>query len=174
MIVDASPFIVDGDRVNSRLWALIKRAAERGEELHTTHPVLAQVWRDPRRHAYLARALRSFDVHALDDSVASPDGKTVRAEAERFLDILERHYGRRPIVYTTVDFYEDTGIGRLPKTEFWLRSVAGHPRNVYPKAVWRFWQYTGTGLVPGVQGRVDINAFNGSPDIWARWKAGAP
>ena len=24
-------------------------------------------------------------------------------------------------------------------------------------AVWRFWQYTGTGLVPGVQGKVDIN-----------------
>ncbi len=103
-----------------------------------------------------------------------PDAKTVRAEAQRFLDILERHYGRRPIVYTTVDFYADTGIGRLPKTEFWLRSVAGHPRNVYPRAVWRFWQYTGTGLVPGVQGRVDINVFNGSPDAWARWKAGGP
>lgn len=103
-----------------------------------------------------------------------PDGATVRAEAQRFLDILERHYGRRPIVYTTVDFYGDTNIGRLPKTEFWLRSVAGHPRNVYPKAVWRLWQYTGTGLVPGVQGRVDINVFNGPPEIWARWKSGSP
>ncbi len=102
-----------------------------------------------------------------------PDGKTVRAEAQRFLDILERHYGRRPIVYTTVDFYGDTDIGRLPKTEFWLRSVAGHPRQVYPRAVWRFWQYTGTGLVPGVQGKVDINTFNGPPEIWERWKTGS-
>ncbi|WP_424832594.1 GH25 family lysozyme [Ruegeria sp.] len=103
-----------------------------------------------------------------------PDGQKVRSEAKKFLDILERHYGRRPIVYTTVDFYEDTDIGRLPKTEFWLRSVAGHPRNVYPRAIWRFWQYTGTGLVPGVQGKVDINTFNGSPDIWAQWKQGTP
>nr|WP_321254522.1 GH25 family lysozyme [uncultured Ruegeria sp.] len=101
-----------------------------------------------------------------------PDGKTVRAEAEKFLNILERHYGRRPIVYTTVDFYQDTNISRLPKTEFWLRSVAGHPRDVYPNTIWRFWQYTGTGLVPGVQGKVDINTFNGEPEIWARWKAG--
>lgn len=69
MIVDAGPFIVDGERVNSRLWALIRRACERGERLHTTHPVLAQVWRDPTRQANLARALRFFDVHALDDSV---------------------------------------------------------------------------------------------------------
>ncbi|MBK7165031.1 MAG: hypothetical protein IPH81_07025 [Candidatus Microthrix sp.] len=68
VIVDAGPFIVDGEQVNSRLWALIKRATERGDDLHTTHPVLAQVWRDPTRQANLARALRSFDIHPLDES----------------------------------------------------------------------------------------------------------
>ena len=103
-----------------------------------------------------------------------PDGATVRAEAKRFLDILERHYGRRPIVYTTVDFHADTNIARLRGTEFWLRSVAGHPHKVYPKSPWRFWQYTGTGLVPGVEGPVDINTFNGHPETWVRWVGNAP
>ncbi len=70
MIIDAGPFIVDGENVNSRLWALIKRATQRGDDLHTTHPVLAQVWREPTRQANLARAVRQFDVHALDESVA--------------------------------------------------------------------------------------------------------
>ncbi|MEM9035188.1 MAG: hypothetical protein AAGA99_01790 [Actinomycetota bacterium] len=70
MIIDAGPLIVDGGRVNSRLWALVKRAAERDEELHTTHPVLCQVWRDPARQANLARALRYFEVHPLDESVS--------------------------------------------------------------------------------------------------------
>jgi hypothetical protein len=70
LIIDAGPFIVDGDNINSRLWALLKRASERGEELHTTHPVLAQVWRDPARQANLARALRHFEVHPLDESVS--------------------------------------------------------------------------------------------------------
>ena len=70
MIIDAGPFITDGEKVNSRLWALIKRAVERGEELHTTHPVLAQVWRNPPRQANLARALHFFDIHPLDESVA--------------------------------------------------------------------------------------------------------
>ena len=69
MIIDAGPLIVDGQNVNSRLWALIKRATERGDEVHTTHPVLAQVWRDPARQANLARAVRLFDIHALDESV---------------------------------------------------------------------------------------------------------
>lgn len=98
-----------------------------------------------------------------------PDGAKVRAEARRFLDILERHYGRRPIVYTTPDFYRETGIGRLAGTQFWLRSVAGHPRETYPGARWTFWQYTGTGVVPGIDGPVDINAFAGPPEIWASW-----
>ncbi|MCB1364785.1 MAG: glycoside hydrolase family 25 protein [Rhodobacteraceae bacterium] len=98
-----------------------------------------------------------------------PDGATVRAEARTFLSILERHYGRRPLVYTTVDFFRETGIGRLAGTEFWLRSVAGHPRQVYPGAFWTLWQYTGTGLVPGVEGKVDLNVFRGSPEAWLRW-----
>ncbi|PRY23818.1 lysozyme [Aliiruegeria haliotis] len=96
-----------------------------------------------------------------------PDGAVVRAEARTFLDILERHYGRRPIIYTSIDFWEDTGIGRLPRTQFWLRSVADHPRERYPGQRWAFWQYTGTGVVPGVPGGVDINVFAGSAAAWA-------
>ena len=98
-----------------------------------------------------------------------PDGATVRREAKIYLDILERHYGRRPVIYTTVDFYRDTDIGRVGSTEFWLRSVAGHPRDVYPGQAWRFWQYTGTGVVDGIAGPVDINVFAGSGGQWALW-----
>lgn len=103
-----------------------------------------------------------------------PDGTTVRAEARIFLDMLEAHYGRRPILYTTIDFFRETGIDRLPGTEFWLRSVAGHPKTVYPGARWTFWQYTGTGLVPGIRGNVDLNLFRTSPGDWRRWSGAAP
>ena len=87
MIVDAGPFIVDGSNVNSRLWALIKRATERGDELHTTHPVMAQVWRDPPRQANLARAIHYFDVHPLDESVAV--GRHLAAAATA--DVVDAH-----------------------------------------------------------------------------------
>ena len=87
MIIDASPFIVDGERVNSRLWALVKRNLERGGDLHTTHPVLAQVWRQPGRQANLARALRNFEIHALDDAI--PVGLKL-AESETS-DVVDAH-----------------------------------------------------------------------------------
>ena len=98
-----------------------------------------------------------------------PDGEVVRSEARKFLAILEAHYGRRPLIYTTPDFFRDTHIGRLSGTEFWLRSVAGDPSEVYRGQRWTFWQYTGTGVVPGVNGPVDINVFRGSHDVWNRW-----
>ncbi|MCP4821038.1 MAG: glycoside hydrolase family 25 protein [Shimia sp.] len=99
-----------------------------------------------------------------------PSGAKVRSEARKFLAILQAHYDRKPIIYTTVDFYRDTGIGQLGGVEFWLRSVAGHPREVYPGGRWTFWQYTGTGEVPGIEGEVDINVFGGSPEAWVRWR----
>lgn len=100
-----------------------------------------------------------------------PKGAQVRREAQRFINLLERQYGKKPVVYTTVDFWRETGIGRLRGAQFWLRSVAGHPREVYPGANWLFWQYTGTGRIAGVSGDVDINVFAGSPEAWLRWAA---
>lgn len=99
------------------------------------------------------------------------DGATIRSEARIFLDILERHYGQRPMIYTTVDFFEDTELWRLEGVEFWLRSVADHPGQVYDGKAWSFWQYTSTGLVPGVAGKADINVFAGSKAAWADWLA---
>ncbi|MES2913720.1 MAG: GH25 family lysozyme [Pseudomonadota bacterium] len=97
------------------------------------------------------------------------DGATIRSEAKIFLDILERHYGQRPLIYTTVDFFEDTELWRLSGVEFWLRSVADHPSGVYDGKAWSFWQYTSTGLVPGTAGLVDLNVFAGSRQAWADW-----
>ena len=94
------------------------------------------------------------------------DGATIRAEARIFLDIVTRHYGQRPILYTTVDFFEDTALEQLTGVDFWLRSTAEHPDDRYGGQSWRFWQYTSTGLVPGIAGRVDINVFAGSAAAW--------
>jgi lysozyme len=98
-----------------------------------------------------------------------PAPEVIRREAQRFLDILTDHYGQRPIIYTTVDYYRDNDMGRIRGYEFWLRSVADHPSRVYPGQRWTFWQYTGTGLITGIEGPVDINVFSGSPGQWAEW-----
>jgi lysozyme len=99
------------------------------------------------------------------------DSAVIRAEADAYMRAVGRHYGQRPILYTTVDFFEDNELWRLEGVEFWLRSTAAHPRDVYEGQHWTFWQYTGTGLVPGIAGKVDINVFAGSRVAWAGWLA---
>lgn len=86
-----------------------------------------------------------------------------------FMDKLERHYGQRPIIYTAPDFYEDNLTGEFPNHPFWLRSVAAHPSKRYPNRKWLFWQYSGSGLSRGVEGRIDLNVFRGSEDDWHAW-----
>ncbi|EPX84670.1 Lyzozyme M1 (1,4-beta-N-acetylmuramidase) [Rubellimicrobium thermophilum DSM 16684] len=100
-----------------------------------------------------------------------PDPAHVRAEVLRFLDLLEAHYGQRPLIYTEPGFWQDNGLEQLRGEELWLRSVAAHPEEVYGRRGWTFWQYSGTGLVPGVQGQVDLNAFGGTIAQWRRWLA---
>lgn len=100
-----------------------------------------------------------------------PNPQTVRNEIVRFSTIVREHYGTPPIIYTTPDFYADNGLGDLHGTEFWLRSTAAHPSARYPGERWSFWQWTGTGVVPGVGGITDVNAFAGSTDVWQAWLA---
>ncbi|WP_341486541.1 GH25 family lysozyme [Pararhizobium sp. A13] len=89
-----------------------------------------------------------------------------------FMDKLERHYGQRPVIYTAPDFYRDNLDGEFPNHPFWLRSVAAHPSKVYPGRKWLFWQYSGSGLSHGVEGRIDLNVFHGSEEDWHGWVAG--
>ena len=100
-----------------------------------------------------------------------PDPETVRSEAAIFLRKLTEHYGQRPIIYTTPDFWERNEMWRLSGYEYWVRSVAAHPSEHYSGNRWTFWQYTGTGLAPGFGGEVDLNAFYGSRAQWGDWVA---
>ena len=89
-----------------------------------------------------------------------------------FAEMLERHYGKRPIIYTAPDFYADNLSGELTEYPFWLRSVAAHPSKRYPNRRWMFWQYSGSGLSHGVSGKIDLNVFSGSENDWHNWLNG--
>lgn len=100
-----------------------------------------------------------------------PPAETVRSEMRVFLSMVEKYYGKKPIIYTTVDFFDRNDLSQIKGYSFWLRSVAGHPQEKYGPHPWTFWQYTGTGRVPGITGDSDINVFYGSHEQWKRFVA---
>jgi lysozyme len=99
-------------------------------------------------------------------------GKVSRSVAlqkiQIMLDAMQAHTGKRPIIYTDPAFYREVLQGQLHDYHFWLRSVAAEPHKVYGNRKWAFWQFTQTGHVPGVKGKVDRNAFNGTERDWNR------
>lgn len=125
----------------------------------------------PRRPGALPPVLDIEYNHRSPTCRVRPDPSVVRAEIRTFQRIVAAHYGQRPVIYTTPDFWRANDLGRLRGEEFWLRSVAGHPSETYPGARWRFWQYSGTGRVQGVAGDIDLNAFSGSSEAWSAWLA---
>lgn len=98
-----------------------------------------------------------------------PPAAKVRSEMQIFLDRLTRHYGKRPIIYTSIDFYQDNQLDLFKGYNWWLRSVSAHPVVRYGTKDFHFWQYTGTGRIPGIKGDADINVFNGSHKEWRAW-----
>ncbi len=71
--------------------------------------------------------------------------------------------GRRPIIYTARWFwnYHVKPASDWSKYDLWVASYTKTP--VYPTGwtKFKFWQYTGSGKVPGVPGSCDCNWFNG-------------
>lgn len=101
-----------------------------------------------------------------------PPVEEVHREMRTFLRIIEKHYGKRPAIYTSVDFHRDRLVGAFPNYHFWLRSVAGHPTLKYdPSRKFSIWQHTSTGRTAGVTGNVDQNVFMGGAADWQRFAA---
>lgn len=113
------------------------------------------------------------------DVEATPTSKSCkrtlyREEALRdmkaMLEDMERHYGKKPVIYSSVDFYQSVlHSGALSEYPIWVRSTKYHPQVRYGDRKWTFWQYRSDGRIPGIVGAVDQNVFNGSQDHWRSW-----
>jgi lysozyme len=94
----------------------------------------------------------------------------VLADMRQMLEELERHYGKKPIIYSSVDFYQAIlHSDALSEYPIWVRSTKYHPTVRYGDRKWTFWQYRSDGAVPGISGAVDQNAFHGTRAQWDQW-----
>ena len=89
-----------------------------------------------------------------------------RAMMKTIVEAMERAYGKRPVIYTSVDFHRDVLQGEFQDYPMWVRSVKYYPTVKYGDRQWHFWQHTATGTVPGIRGYVDRNCYYGSLDDW--------
>jgi lysozyme len=107
-------------------------------------------------------------------SCRRPSAENARAKMREMLRAFEAQYGKKPIIYTDINFHEDVleGTTEFDSYPFWIRSVAAKPRERYGDRPWEFWQFTATGRVPGIKVDVDRNAFFGSEKQFRDWIEG--
>jgi len=91
------------------------------------------------------------------------------AQMKTILAAMERAYGKKPVIYTSVDFHRDVMVGEFTEYPIWVRSVKYYPSVKYGNRQWHFWQHTAEGQVAGINGYVDRNCFNGTAAEWRAW-----
>jgi len=97
-----------------------------------------------------------------------PEKRAFLRELAAFLDTVERHYGKRPILYVTRRFHDNYLTGALPDHGFWIRSIYFRPD--LPGRPWLFWQFHDRGARDGIKGGVDLNVFRGDWRAFERWR----
>lgn len=144
---------------------------------HFARPISADVGNARRQAAHHAKVVGSLTgrLPSVLDIEGGLGDQTAWAFA--FLDELERLTGKKPIIYTygahwNAHLRPDVAFARHP---LWLaryNDTPGPPPR--PWARWTFWQFTSSGTVPGIGGRVDLNHFDGDADDLAALAGATP
>jgi lysozyme len=101
-----------------------------------------------------------IDAEHMGQCRSGPALPDVRGEMLAFMSLVESHYGKRPIIYTTGEFHDAYLAGHLTGERFWMRSLFWPP--AIRRESWVLWQYHHRGSRAGIKGPVDLNAFRGS------------
>ena len=81
---------------------------------------------------------------------------------KRFLDIIEKHYNIRPIIYTGERYYQDFLKDEFSEYAFWIANYNFIDAEINDDYL--FWQFTEQAKINGISEKVDVNIFNGDLD----------
>lgn len=94
--------------------------------------------------------------------------KKLRKELMIFLNLVQKHYNKEPIIYAHQRFYNTYLRGHFPDYEIWIARQNGIYKKPENNQIKKepflldgkcplIWQYSGTGNIDGISGNVDLN-----------------
>lgn len=87
--------------------------------------------------------------------------KQLRKEVLNWMEIVEKRYSVKPILYTSYKFktlYLNTP--EFDSYPYWIAHY--YVNSLQYEGEWKFWQHTDVGHVDGIRHYVDVNLFNGT------------
>ena len=85
---------------------------------------------------------------------------SLKSGLKRWLDKVEKHYGKRPVIYSGESFYTDFLKKEFEGYELWIANYSFFEDEI--RKEWLFWQFTDKAQLEGIEGTVDVNIYNGS------------
>ena len=108
--------------------------------------------------------LENGDLPPVLDVEHKPSNQTdeeFKESIQLWLNMVEFHYGVKPIIYTyykiKTRYLDDDVFDQYP---YWIAHY--YVEKVDYQGEWKFWQHTDAGRLPGINGDVDFNIYNGS------------
>ena len=95
------------------------------------------------------------------EEIGNLSPKALRLAALKWLQIVEKAYKVKPILYTGFKF-KTTYLSTpdFEKYPYWIAHY--YVDSLSYKGEWKFWQHSDVGKLPGIKGKVDLNVYNGS------------
>lgn len=108
-----------------------------------------------------------------------PKADEVETELQIYLNRVEQAYGRKPVIYATMEVWELYIKGRFDEYPLWIRNIFREPALKLrskndQEQTWIFWQYTNRGRLGGYSGEeafIDLNVFYGDREEWKQWSS---
>ncbi len=95
-------------------------------------------------------------------------------EIDDFIKAVETHYGKRVLIYTTKEFYNNYLSEKFPDNPIWIRDIISEPK-LNDNRNWTFWQYANRGSLDGIYEPVDLNVFYGNEENFRNYlRTGLP
>lgn len=92
--------------------------------------------------------------------------KQVRDSTQLFVDLCKKHYGKAPLVYSGLNFYNYKLALQFDKYYLFIAKYGGKAPVLKNGAKVNIWQYTEKGRVKGIRGNVDLCRLQNDFDVY--------
>jgi lysozyme len=142
-------------------WSAIKQVRMKRGAYHFFRPSLSAKWQ--AQNFISTVSLEDGDLPpVLDIEVAdNVNDKAVTEGAKQWLEIVEKYYKVRPIIYTNLSCYNRFVANGLSNYPIWIARYNEEAPQLPNNKDWHFWQYGDKGRIDGINGDVDFNVFSG-------------
>lgn len=153
-----------GDRIDDRYEQNLLTAHRHGLKVGSYHFYRPKTPQAQQLANFTAQCLRSEQdlIPMIDiETTAGLSGEAFRDSLFTFLNLVERHYRQKPLIYTGTNFYNRYLAGLLDEYKLMIAQYTEREPLLADERDYTLWQYTGKGRINGIKGHVDKSRLMG-------------